>query len=150
MENTLRTGIAVAGTVIVENCTCENPNGAYSIHFDAGSGNVVFNNCTLIGWCSFGSAIKSVELNNCTIKGNGYYGLVRFYQETVMNNCVIDCSNADHNDPYPDGVSAVAGAQVTMNDCSLVYVDLEAEEGIIVSDGEVLLDTDDYVLIPNA
>lgn len=141
-------GNGVNGTVVFENCTFENPNGAYSIHFDSGSGHVVFNNCTLSGWCSFGSAIKSVEMNNCTIKGNGIYAMVRFYQPTVMNNCTIDCSNTRIGDVYVDGVSAVSGAVVELNDCTITYADLEVSENCkIVADGTVLAHANtDYVL----
>ena len=144
-------GNAVDGTVVFENCTFENPNGAYSIHFDAGNGNVVFNNCTLAGWCSFGSAIKSVEMNNCTILGNGIYAMTRFYQDTVMNNCVIDCSNTITDDKYVDGLSIVGGATLTLNDCTLIYSDLEVGAGSkLVADGSVLVDAVDYTLIKNA
>lgn len=111
-------GNGVEGTVIFENCTFAN-NGAYSIHFDNGNGNVVFNKCTLSGWSSFGSTIKSVKMTECKITGNGTYGLVRFYQTTTMTNCTIDVANANTTDNYPEGISAAGGAIVTMNGCTM-------------------------------
>ena len=132
-------GNGVAGTVVFENCTFENANGAYSIHFDSGSGDVVFKNCTLSGWCSFGTAIKSVTMENCTIKGNGIYAMNRFYQPATLNNCTIDCSNAVLDDVYTDGISAV-GATVTLNGCNINNdPDMEVSDGgKIVADGVVV------------
>lgn len=145
-------GNGVAGTVVFENCTFENPYGAYSIHFDSGSGHVVFNNCTLAGWCSFGKAIKSVEMNNCTILGNSYYAMCRFYQPTTLNNCTIDCSNTNTTDGYVDGLSIVSNQTLTLNNCELVYSDLEADTGCkIIADGNIVVDAaSDYTLVKNA
>ena len=129
-------GNGVDGTVIFENCTFTHANGgAYSIHFDNGNGDVIFKNCTLEGWCSFGSAINSVTMENCTIKGNGVYAMCRFYQNATLTNCTIDCSDANDTDGYPDGISAVNGATVTLNGCTFVYCDYEyAENAKIVVD----------------
>lgn len=146
-------GNAVDGTVVFTNCKFENPSGAYSIHFDSGNGKVIFNNCTLSGWCSFGNTISYVELNNCTIKGNGKYAMVRVYQDAVMNNCVIDCSNANMTDAYVDGISAIDGSVVSMTECTLKYLDLESSNNSkIVVDGNTIIETavDEYVLKKNA
>jgi len=93
-------GNKVDGTVIFENCVFNAD--VYSIHFDGGNGKVIFNNCTLIGWCTFGSV--EVEMNNCTIKGNGTYALVRTYKNATLTNCTFDISAANTNDTYAEGI----------------------------------------------
>ncbi len=103
-------GNAVAGTVVFENCVFDNKTGAYSIHFDAGNGNVVFKNCTLTGWCSYGSAIQSVEMYGCTIKHNGIYGQQRFYQPAVLEDCVIESTVT---------VDAVSNCDLVVNNCTV-------------------------------
>ena len=134
-------GNAVAGTVVFENCTFTN-TGAYSIHFDAGSGYVVFNNCVLEGWCSFGTAIKGVTMNDCTILGNGTYALVRCYQDVTMSNCVIDSSNTNTTDIYQDGIDVVEGYTATMINCTNVNGSIEEvfeAEDIAGTDGKVII-----------
>lgn len=144
-------GNAVNGTVVFEDCTFNNVAGAYSIHFDSGKGHVVFNDCTLEGWCSFGSAIKSVTMNNCTLKGNGIYAMYRFYPSATLNNCVIDCSNSNLTDKYPEGISAVSGSVAELNNCTLKYCDYEVQKGKIVVDNVAVAEsTGEYLLIKNA
>ena len=106
-------GNGVNGTVIFEGCTFNN-SGAYSIHFDNGSGDVIFKNCHLYGWNSFGSSLNSVTFENCTLEGNGSYALIRSYVTLTLTNCTIDVSNANHTDVYPEGVEAVNDATLTM------------------------------------
>ncbi len=134
-------GNGVNGTVVFENCTFTN-SGAYSIHFDNGSGYVVFKNCVLEGWCSFGSAIKGVTMENCTLRGNGKYAMNRFYQKATLTNCVIDCSNTDTTDKYFDGISAV-GADVELVDCELVCCDYEIADGGTIKIDGIAVVTDD-------
>lgn len=129
-------GNGVDGTVVFENCTFNNPTGAYSIHFDSGSGHVVFKNCTLKGWCSYGTAIKSVTMENCVLEGNGIYALNRFYQNATLTNCTINCSDSNLTDRYPEGISSVEGAKVELKDCTFNYCDFEtANGGTIVVEG---------------
>ena len=116
------------GTIVFNDCTFANEEGAYSIHFDGGKGNVIFNNCNLKGWSSFGS-LSSVEMNNCTISGNGSYSMVRFYQNAVLNNCKIDAADVNKTDEYFDGISAVNGAVVTLNDCTVTNAGYQVETG---------------------
>ena len=106
-------GNGVDGTVIFENCTFNNATGAYSIHFDKGDGDVIFNNCDLYGWNSFGSTLNSVSFENCTLTGNGTYALIRSYVALSLKDCVINITNADHTDNYSEGVEAVGGATMT-------------------------------------
>ena len=104
------------GTLVFDNCSFSN-NSAYSINFIGGNGHVVFNNCELVGWCSFGSV--TVEMNNCSVAGNGKYALVRSYNTFAMKNCTIDCTNTNTSDNYHDGVSIGGGAVMTMTDCTM-------------------------------
>ena len=134
-------GNAVAGTVVFENCTFDS-DSAYSIHFDAGGGNVIFNNCTLSGWCSFGTAIKSVEMNNCTINGNGIYSIVRCYQNAVLTNCTIDCSNTNTTDVYQDGLDIVEGYTMTLENCTNVNGEVQnlfEQADIDGTDGKIII-----------
>ena len=106
-------GNGVDGTVIFENCTFNNATGAYSIHFDKGTGDVIFNNCDLYGWNSFGSTLHSVSFDNCTLTGNGTYALIRSYVALSLKDCVINITDANHTDNYSEGVEAVEGATMT-------------------------------------
>ena len=116
-------GNGVNGTVIFEDCIFNNPSGAYSIHFDNGSGDVIFKNCDLYGWNSFGSSLNSVSFENCTLNGNGKYALIRSYVALTMKNCTINTSNADHTDVYSEGVEVVNGATLTEENISYVVYD---------------------------
>ena len=112
-------GNKLEGTVVYENCTFNNAAGAYSIHFDGGNGHVIFKNCDLYGWNSFGY-IGSVTLENCTLNGNGTYALIRSYTAMTLTNCTINLSNANHDDEWPEGVEAIEGG--TLTETNVVYV----------------------------
>ena len=118
-------GNGANGTVIFEGCTFNN-SGAYSIHFDNGNGNVIFKNCDLYGWNSFGASLTSVEFENCSLIGNGTYALIRSYVDLTLTNCVINTSNANHNDNYSEGVEAIAPATLTENNVTYVAENPEA------------------------
>lgn len=118
-------GNGVDGTVIFENCTFTN-TGAYSIHFDNGAGDVIFKNCTLYGWISFGSSLNSVSFYDSALYGNGKYALIRSYVDLYLENCTYDISNADHTDVYTEGIEAVNGAELEMVNCSKVLASAEA------------------------
>ena len=104
------------GTLVFDNCSFSN-NSAYSINFIGGNGHVVFNKCELVGWCSFSGV--TVEMNNCSVAGNGKYALVRSYNTFAMKNCTIDCTNTNTSDDYHDGVSIGGGAVMTMTGCTM-------------------------------
>lgn len=143
------------GTVTFIGCEFNNPSGAYSVHFDKGSDDseVIFENCKLSGWCSFGTAVKKVTLIDCQISGNGIYGMVRFYQDTELIGCTIDCASSNSDDIYVDGISAVNGATVTLTDCTITNTALEVSDNAkIVVNGDVKADSvngdeDGYLLI---
>ena len=87
-------GASVDGLATFINCEFVSDH-SYSANFSDGSykGKVVFNNCYFDGWNSFGESITSVEMNGCTFETViGPYSLLRFYQDAVLNNCVIKAS----------------------------------------------------------
>ena len=99
-------GNKLDGTVIFENCTFNNPDGAYSIHFDGGNGDVRFVNCELYGWNSFG-AIGSVSFADCKLLGNGTYAFIRAYTTINVGNLAVDYTNANTTDEWPEGVEQI-------------------------------------------
>ena len=134
-------GNSANGTVIFEGCTFNN-SGAYSIHFDDGNGNVIFKNCDLYGWNSFGASLTSVEFENCSLTGNGTYALIRSYANLTLTNCVINTSNANHNDNYSEGVEAIAPATLTENNVTYVAENPEALKAAINNGGNIVLAAD--------
>lgn len=81
-------GGGVNGTVTFENCEFVSDH-SYSANFDNGDGNIIFNNCLFDGWSSFGTAVKGIEMNNCTFQKSYNYGVLRFYQDAELNNCTF-------------------------------------------------------------
>ncbi|MBO5122103.1 MAG: S-layer homology domain-containing protein [Oscillospiraceae bacterium] len=100
----------VQGTVTFENCEFVSAH-SYSANFDSGNGNIIFNNCTFDGWSSFGTAIKHVEMNNCTFLKTYNYGVLRFYQDAVLNNCTF-ADNFQRID------SNLTGTEIHFNKCT--------------------------------
>ena len=116
-------GNGVNGTVIFEGCSFNA--GVYSIHFDNGSGKVIFKNCKLYGWNSFGSTLESVSFENSALEGNGTYALIRSYVDLTLTNCTIDTTNANHADEWPEGIETVSPA--TLTETNVAYVVKSAE-----------------------
>ena len=116
-------GNAVNGTVIFEGCSFNA--GVYSIHFDDGSGKVIFKNCKLYGWNSFGSTLESVSFENSALEGNGTYALIRSYVDLTLTNCTIDTTNANHADEWPEGIETISPA--TLTETNVAYVVKSAE-----------------------
>ena len=106
-------GASVDGVATFENCEFVSDH-SYSANFSDGSytGKVIFNNCYFDGWNSFGTTITSVEMNNCTFETViGPYSLLRFYQNAVLNNCVI-------KDSF-DGIDTnMTGTVIELNNCT--------------------------------
>ena len=105
------------GTLVFENCEFSN-SGAYSIHFDAGKGTVIFKGCALYGWNSFGSTLAKVEMYNTSLKGNGTYAMIRSYVDLYMEGCDADFTNADHTDAFSEAVEVVGTAVLTKVNCT--------------------------------
>ena len=128
------------GTLVFDNCSFSN-NSAYSINFIRGNGHVVFNKCELVGWCSFGGV--TVEMNNCSVAGNGKYALVRSYNTFAMKNCTINCANTNTSDKYHDGVSIGGGAVMTMTGCTMTNAGYEYGEAA----DQKTIDYSSYILV---
>lgn len=110
-------GNGVDGEIVFENCIFTH-TGAYSIHFDNGAGKVIFKNCVLYGWNSFGSTLESVSFYDSKLYGNGTYALIRSYVDLHVENCYFNTIDADHTDVYNEGVEVVNGATLTDINCS--------------------------------
>ena len=94
------------GDVTFKNCVLE-ATSVYSVHFDGMKGNVLFEDCEIIGWTAMAGGAGHVTFDNCSIKDNGYYGLVRSYGDVDFIDCTFDVSGANTTDSYPEGLQAV-------------------------------------------
>ena len=107
------------GTVVFENCTFD-AKGVYAIHYDGLTGaDIVYKNCTIIGWAALGSGANSLTFDGCTIIGNGTYGLIRVYSDATIKNCVFDVADVNTTDVFQDGIHAV-DCTVTVENCENV------------------------------
>ena len=77
-----------SGTVTFKNSYIKG--GTYGIHFDGNAGgNIVIDNCTVIGWTSFAGTITNVAISGTTFaKGN--YNQLRLYQNATITDCVFN------------------------------------------------------------
>ena len=77
-----------SGTVTFKNSYIKG--GTYGIHFDGNAGgNIVIDNCTVIGWTSFASAIESVTISGTTFD-EGNYNQLRLYQNATITDCTFN------------------------------------------------------------
>ena len=112
------------GTVVFENCTFDG-KGVYAIHYDGLTGaDIVYKNCTIIGWAAIGSGANSLTFDGCTIIGNGTYGLIRAYSDATIKNCVFDVKDVNTDDVYQDGIHAV-DCTITVENCTNVNGEIE-------------------------
>ena len=99
----------------------------YTINTAEGDGkhDLFVSNSNLYGWCSIGTAVKSVTFTNCKFGQGTYYTnvhgrLVKPYVDAVFEGCEF-CSMA-----YLD-LSAFVGTKVTLKNCTVNGVKLTAE-----------------------
>ena len=78
-----------SGLVTIKNSCIKG--GTYGIHFDGNAGGeIVIDNCTVIGWTSFAKSIKKVTITG-TEFAEGNYNFVRFYQENItIEGCTFN------------------------------------------------------------
>ena len=109
------------GNLLFENVTFE-ATSVYALHFDGitEGTNLTYKNCTIIGWAALGGSPASCVFDGCTIKDNGAYGVIRTYFDTTIENCTFDVANANTTDVYEDGIHAVEGANVVVDNCTNV------------------------------
>ena len=129
------------GNLVFENVTFE-ATSVYALHFDGitAGANLTYKNCTIIGWAALGGSPASCTFEGCTIKGNGTYGVIRTYFNTIIKDCTFDVANVNTTDNYQDGIHAVSGAIVTVDNCTNVNGEMEdvinvSGTSVVVLDG---------------
>lgn len=115
------------GNLVFENVTFE-ATSVYALHFDgiAEGTNLTYKNCTIIGWAAMGGSPASCVFEGCTIKDNGTYGVIRTYFDAEIKDCTFDVANANTEDIYKDGIHAVDGAKVVVDNCTNANGDMKA------------------------
>ena len=81
------------GETVFENCTIAA--STYGVNFSYVNGTLIFKNCDITGWNSFGGAKvagdeSKVIFENCRFHHSGSYGTLRFYQNAEVKNCTFD------------------------------------------------------------
>lgn len=81
------------GETVFENCTIAAD--VYGVNFSYVNGTLIFKNCDITGWNSFGGAKvagdeSKVIFENCRFHHSGSYGTLRFYQNAEVKNCTFD------------------------------------------------------------
>ena len=112
------------GTVVFENCTFDG-KGVYAIHYDGLTGaDILYKDCTIIGWAAIGSGANSLTFDGCTILGNGSYGVIRTYTDATIKNCTFDVAAVNTSDEFEDGIHAV-NCTITVENCTNVNGDID-------------------------
>ena len=129
------------GNLVFENVTFE-ATSVYALHFDGitAGATLLYKDCTIIGWAAMSGSPESCVFDGCTFKGNGTYGLIRTYFDATIKNCTFDVDNVNTTDIYQDGIHAVSGAIVTVNNCTNVNGEMidvvnVAGTSVVVLDG---------------
>ncbi len=133
------------GDLKFENVTFE-ATSVYALHFDgiSSDANLLYRECTIIGWAAMGGSPASCVFDRCTIKDNGTYGVIRTYFDAEIKNCTFDVDEANTEDVYQDGIHAV-GATVKVNDCTNANGDIKDILNVSSSGGNRA-----YVFVDNA
>ena len=108
------------GDLVFENVTFE-ATGVYALHFDgiAAGTNLTYKYCTIIGFVAMGGSPARCTFDECTIKGNGTYGVIRTYFDATIKDCTFDVANVNTTDVYQDGIHAVGeNTTVTVTNCT--------------------------------
>ena len=85
------------GNVTFKDCIFGGSVAHQGVHFDSGTGVVVFDNCTFVGRNMFGASLEKVVFNNCTflnkkssLTGADKWTGVNMWGKYEFNNCVFD------------------------------------------------------------
>ena len=85
------------GNVTFKDCIFGGSLAHQGVHFDSGTGLVVFDNCTFVGRNMFGASLEKVIFNNCTflnkkssLTGADKWTGVNMWGKYEFNNCVFD------------------------------------------------------------
>ncbi len=75
--------------VVFENCVFSGD--LYGAHFDGGANEVLFKNCTLSGFNTFGGGLTKLSFEGCTFKANGKssYNGANLFGNTEMKDCTF-------------------------------------------------------------
>jgi len=129
------------GNLVFENCIFE-ATSVYALHFDGitEGATLLYKDCTIIGWAAMSGSPASCVFDGCTIKGNGSYGVIRTYFDATIENCTFDVDNVNQNDVYQDGIHAVGGAELVVNNCTNANGDMKdlvniSGSSVVVLDG---------------
>ena len=132
------------GDLVFENVTFE-ATSVYALHFDGitEGTTLLYKDCTIIGWAAMGGSPASCVFDGCTIKDNGRYGVIRTYFDTTIENCTFNVANANLTDIYQDGIHAVGGAELVVDNCTNENGDMEdlvniSGTSVVVLDGVVI------------
>ena len=136
------------GSCVFENVTFE-ATSVYALHFDGitEGTTLLYKDCTIIGWAAMGGSPASCVFDNCTIKGNGTYGVIRTYFPTTIKNCKFDVANVNTTDVYQDGIHAV-DAKINVNNCENLNGDMN--DVLNISGDACIYVDDELVLAPVA
>lgn len=122
-DNAIYGGTA-SGKTVFENCTIAAD--VYGVNFSYVNGTLIFRNCDITGWNSFGGAKvagdpSKVIFENCRFHHSGSYGTLRFYQDAEVTNCTfdgnfqwVDC-NADNCTIELTGCTGITSAKIFNN-----------------------------------
>lgn len=75
------------GEVKFKNCTLGSETCTRGVHFDAGTGSVVFEGCKIYGFTALGSSLTKVTYTNCEFLYNKNYNVINMYNVYEFNNC---------------------------------------------------------------
>ena len=123
-KNGLR-GCYAGETVVFENCVFDG--ATYGMHFDGGSNDAVFKNCTISGFNAMGGEITKLTMEGCTFKSNGKsaYNGINLWGDAEL----IDCTFVFDGSASYEWVDLVNdGKTVSFTDC--VVTDGKATKGI--------------------
>jgi len=113
------------GDLVFENVTFE-ATSVYALHFDGitEGTNLLYKDCTIIGWAAMSGSPASAVFDGCTFKDNGAYGVIRTYFDAEIKNCTFDVDGANPDDVYQDGIHAV-GATVEVTNSTNTNGDIK-------------------------
>ncbi len=126
-------------TVTFENCNLIAKG--YTVHFDVLKSNLVFKDCKLTGWMSYGKN-GAASFEGCEFFADGIYGILRAYSDTTLTDCEFDFAAVNATDKYQDGIDATEGVTITAVNCTNVngsMSDLFEAADIDGTDGKVVL-----------
>lgn len=108
------------GNLVFKNCYFDCK--MYNVNQSEGGCNVVFEDCILSGWNSFGTSEKVSFLRTTFTKtDNNWYSIVRTYSDTTFTDCSFTKSFVEHKDSkYGSGVNPIYQSVAELNNCKVI------------------------------